>query len=112
MGVAESVDAQSGDEIQVAIPFPVEQVNSLAALEGDGIAVVGGQQEMAFALNNFVGDGHIGEETILSESGVGVRGGVKTPEPLRARSTTKVMPGFLRAPRDLWLTISADWQMP
>ena len=61
MSVAESVDTKSGDEIQVAIPFPVEEIDAFAALEGDGIAVIGGQQKMAFAVNDFFGDGHMGK---------------------------------------------------
>ena len=58
VGVAESVDSQAGHEIQVAIAFAVVQEDALAAVEGDGIAVVGGQQETALALDNFVGVGH------------------------------------------------------
>ena len=98
MSMAKSVDPESGDEIQVAIPFPVEQINSLAALEGDGIAVVGGQQKTAFAFNDFFGDGHMGKRRFYRSLGLGSCQG-KTHEPLRARSITKVFTqGFLRAP--------------
>ena len=45
MRVAERVHTQAGDEIQIALAFAVEEENSLAALEGDGVAVIGGQQE-------------------------------------------------------------------
>ena len=70
MGVAQSVDPKSGNEIQVAIPFPVEQIDSLATLEDDRIAIVGRQQKTTLAFNDFVGVGHIWGTTILSELGI------------------------------------------
>ena len=70
MSVAEGVDTESGDEIQVAIPFPVEQINSLAALEGNGIAVIGGQQELAFAVNDLLGDGHMKKRRFYRSRGL------------------------------------------
>ena len=38
--VAERVDAQAGDEVEVLLPLEVEEENSFAALKGDRVAVV------------------------------------------------------------------------
>jgi hypothetical protein len=49
MSVAQSVYSQPGYEVQIAIPFPVVDEDALAPFEGDGIAVISGQQKTARA---------------------------------------------------------------
>ncbi len=48
MGVAESVDPKAGYEVQIAVPLQVEEEDSFAALQDDGIAVVGRAGENDF----------------------------------------------------------------
>jgi len=54
MCVSESVDAEARDEIEVFLALKIKKKNALAALEGDWIAIVGLQQVLALALNEFL----------------------------------------------------------
>ena len=54
MGVAQRVDAQPGEEVEVALALDVINVHAFAAGDGDGIAGIGVQQIFLFAFDNFL----------------------------------------------------------
>ena len=53
VGVAESVYPQTGDEIQVAFAVKIEEKHAFAAGDYQRISVVGLEQKLAFALDDF-----------------------------------------------------------
>ena len=58
MGMAESIHSQASDEVEIFLAIEVEEEDSLAALEDKRVAVIGLQQELFFALDNFFGRSH------------------------------------------------------
>ncbi len=60
VGVAQSVYAQTGDEIQVAFAVKVEKENALAAGDYKRVSAVGLEQKLAFALDDFFAGAHRG----------------------------------------------------
>ena len=58
MGMAESIHSQASDEVEISLAIEVEEEDSLAAIEDKRVAVVGLQQELFFALDNFFGRSH------------------------------------------------------
>ena len=66
--VAKGVYAQTGDEIQVAFAVEIEQENAFAAGDDERIAVVGLEQKLAFALDDFLEGAHR-RNLILPDSG-------------------------------------------
>ena len=53
VGMAQRVDSNPGDEVQVAAAFQVINKNALAARDGQGITVVNGDQVPALELDDF-----------------------------------------------------------
>ena len=54
VGVAERVDAQPGEQVEIAFALDVIQVDAFAARHGDRIASVGVEQVFLFAFNDFL----------------------------------------------------------
>ncbi len=52
--VAERIDAQSRKEVEIALAVDIENVDALAARNGQGIAGIGVQQVFLFALNDLL----------------------------------------------------------
>ena len=50
--VAEGVNAQSGDEIHIALPLDIKKKHALAAAQHDGVPVVGLQQKLPLAFGD------------------------------------------------------------
>jgi len=63
VGVAERVDANAAEQVEVAAALLVDEVHALAPLEEEGIAVVGGKQKSRLSLANSI-EFHFG---VLSE---------------------------------------------
>jgi len=52
MRVAERVDAEAGYEVEILFAFEVVEKNTFAALEGYGIAIVGGEKKTLFQIDD------------------------------------------------------------
>ena len=54
MAVAEGVDADAAEQVEILRTVLVDDMDALAADEEDGVAVVGGKQEPAFRGANLI----------------------------------------------------------
>jgi hypothetical protein len=54
MCMAQSIHAQTGYEIEITFSIQIVKKNAFAALEDQGVAVVGLKQKLPFALDDFV----------------------------------------------------------
>ena len=63
MSVAERIHSEAGDEVEVLLAVEVEKEDSLAALDDQGVAVVGLEQKLFFTLDYFFGRRH--RETMI-----------------------------------------------
>ena len=54
MRMAQRVDAQSGEEVEIALAFDVIDVHALAARNGQRIAGIGVQQVFLFAIDDLL----------------------------------------------------------
>jgi hypothetical protein len=59
MVIAERVDADAAEQVEVLRTVLVDDVNTLAADKEDGVAVVGGKQKLCFRGANLIEFGHI-----------------------------------------------------
>ena len=54
MAVAERVNADAAQQVEIALALLVDEVHTLSASEKNGIAVVGGKQQLGFGCANFI----------------------------------------------------------
>ena len=73
MSVSEGVHPQPGYEVEIFFAFEVVEENTFAALEADGIAVVGGKKKTLFKVGDVIEAGHglIVERTSVDTAGHG-----------------------------------------
>ncbi len=52
MSMAERVHAETGYEVEILLAFEVVEENTFAALEGNGITIVGGEKKALFEIDD------------------------------------------------------------